>query len=54
MIKQMAWNIFKKTGNINSFLEFMQAKNIEDRINYDVNGEVDGNNKDKGNYNLRK
>ena len=32
MIKQMAWNTFKKTGNINSYLEFKQVKNIEENM----------------------
>ncbi len=55
MIKQMAWNTFKNTGNIDTFLEFVQVKNIEDKINNNLmNGEVDGNNQDKRNYNFRK
>ena len=29
MIKQMAWNTFKNTGNINTFLELKQIENIE-------------------------
>lgn len=29
MIKDMAWNLFKTTGDINSFLEFKQVENIE-------------------------
>lgn len=29
MIKDLAWNTFKKTGNINSYLEFVEAGNIE-------------------------
>ncbi|MBR2744624.1 MAG: hypothetical protein IKE01_04950 [Clostridia bacterium] len=29
MIKQIAWNTFKNTGNINTFLELMQLENIE-------------------------
>ena len=33
MIKQMAWNIFKNTGDINTFLELMEVTNIEKRIN---------------------
>ena len=27
MFKQIAWNTFKKTGNINTFMEFKQLKN---------------------------
>lgn len=29
MIKNIAWNTFKNTGNINTFLEFKQIKDIE-------------------------
>ena len=44
MIEKLAWNAFKNTGNINTFLELKQMENIE--IN--LNGEIDGTNKDKG------
>lgn len=29
MIENMAWNTFKQTGDINSYLEFKEVKNIE-------------------------
>ena len=29
MIKQMAWNTFKNTGDINTFLELVEVENIE-------------------------
>lgn len=29
MIKKIAWNTFKNTGDINSFLEFKQIETIE-------------------------
>jgi len=29
MIKKIAWNTFKNTGDINTFLEFRQIQNIE-------------------------
>ena len=29
MIKQIAWNTFKNTGNINTFMEFIEVENIE-------------------------
>ncbi len=29
MIKQMAWNTFKNTGSIDSYLELVQLENIE-------------------------
>ncbi len=48
MIKQIAWNTFKKTGDINTFLEFMELQNVEKNIN---KVEQYGNIQDKGNYN---
>ena len=32
MIKNIAWNTFKQTGDINSYLEFKEVKNIEDNM----------------------
>ena len=32
MIKKMAWNTFKNTGDINTFLEFKQIENVEQNI----------------------
>ena len=32
MIKDLAWNTFKKTGNINSYLEFVETENIEKQM----------------------
>lgn len=29
MIKQIAWNTFKNTGNINTFLELKQLQNLQ-------------------------
>ena len=29
MIKQLAWNTFKNTGDINTFLELVEVQNIE-------------------------
>ena len=39
MIKQMAWNTFKKTGNIDTFLELKQVIDVEENIkaeNYEI------------------
>ena len=52
MIKQLAWNTFKQTGDINTFLELMEVKDIEENIN--LNGEGNGNNKNEWNSNIRK
>ena len=32
MIKKMAWDIFKNTGNINTFLEYKQIVEVEKGI----------------------
>ena len=32
MIKKIAWDTFKKTGDIDAFLEFKQIKDIEENI----------------------
>ncbi len=42
MIKQMAWNTFKNTGDINTYLELLQFENIEKNI---VKNDIDNNNK---------
>ena len=61
MIKKLAWNTFKNTGNINTFLELMEVENVErdlqkNALNTQINYEKDiyGNNKDKGNNSFRK
>lgn len=50
MIKQIAWNTFKNTGDINTFLELMEVKNIEKNID----GGKDGNIQNKWDNNFRK
>lgn len=37
MIKNIAWNMFKNTGNIDAFLEFKQIKDIEDNNMFNEN-----------------
>ena len=32
MIKDLAWNTFKKTGDINSYLEFAQMEEMEKKM----------------------
>ena len=61
MIKKLAWNTFKNTGNINTFLELMEVENVErdlqkNALNNQINYEKDiyGNNKDKGDNSFRK
>ena len=50
MISKLAWNAFKKTGDINTFLEFIETKNIEENI---LEGQ-NGNSKDQRYYFKRK
>ena len=60
MIKNIAWNVFKNTGDINTFLELKQIENMEN--NNMVNGnnfssviqkvELNGNNKNQWNNNF--
>ena len=33
MIKKIAWNTFKNTGDINTYLELKQFENIENSLN---------------------
>lgn len=32
MIKKIAWDAFKKTGDIDTFMEYKQIENIENNI----------------------
>lgn len=56
MIKQMAWNTFKNTGSIDSYLELVQLENIEKNINQNKDGviKVDkyGNIQNEGDNNI--
>ena len=54
MIKQIAWNTFKNTGDINTFLELKQVKDIEESIkaeNYETIESKGSNNSRK--YSIR-
>ena len=37
MIKKIAWDTFKNTGDINSFLEFKQIEDIENSMKNNEN-----------------
>ena len=47
MIKNIAWNVFKNTGNIDTFLEFKQIRDIENGMllnnNFINEGEMPNN-----------
>ena len=48
MIKQIAWNTFKTTGNINTMLELLEVdktmRNIGNANNIEITNEIVGNN----------
>ncbi len=47
MLKRLAWNTFKNTGNIDTYLELTQVKDIEEnvaKVNEDGKFEGEGNN----------
>ena len=62
MIKKLAWNTFKNTGNINTFLELVEVENIEksllnttsDSSQINNKKELYGNNQNEGNSTFRK
>ena len=61
MIKKLAWNTFKNTGNINTFLELMEVENVEKSLldnesNNHISNKKDlyGNTKNEGNSTFRK
>ena len=43
MIKQLAWNTFKETGDIRTYLEFKEVKDIEEHIKSLDKGKKKGN-----------
>lgn len=60
MIKKLAWNTFKNTGNINTFLELIEVETLEKEIasnmlnNSNNKKDLYGNNKNEGNNTFRK
>lgn len=64
MIKKLAWNTFKNTGDINSYLEFAELENLEKNIennekniNKKIKNKTErkhGNSKNKRHSNSRK
>ena len=56
MIKKLAWNTFKNTGNIDTFMEFMAIQNLEKNIDVNENIKVNeyGDNKNQGFDNIGK
>lgn len=50
MIKKMAWNMFKNTGDINTFIELMQLEETEKYMKAVKDGDI----QNKGNNNIGK
>lgn len=51
MIKDIAWNMFKSTGSIDTFLELKEIENIENNIANIQKVDTNGNCENKGNNN---
>lgn len=51
MIKKIAWDTFKNTGNVDTFLELKQFQNIEEQIQLQK-AEQYGNDKNEWNNNF--
>ena len=58
MIKDIAWHLFKKTGNISTFLEYKDLEKQDNLLNIDNNsninknlGDIFGDSKNKGDSN---
>jgi len=41
MIKKIAWDTFKNTGDINAFLEYKQIENIENSLNINKSKDIE-------------
>ncbi len=51
MIKKIAWNTFKNTGDVNTFLELKEIQSLEEQIQ-GQKAEQNGNNKNEWNNNF--
>lgn len=40
MIKKIAWNTFKNTGNIDAFLEFKEIENIQNEMEKSIKDDL--------------
>ena len=54
MIKDIAWNMFKNTGNVDTFLELKQIENIQKNLANEQKVDIDGNDKNERNNNCGK
>lgn len=53
-IKNLAWNTFKQTGNIDTFMELLQVENMEKNIAKNIEETQYGNSENKGDNPFRK
>lgn len=53
MIKQIAWNTFKKTGDINTYLELKQVASLEQNMIQGIKADNYENSKNERNNNFR-
>ena len=54
MIKEIAWNTFKNTGSINTFLELKQIEQIQSNNMYNQKVNLNEYNKNEGDSDSRK
>ena len=55
MIKEIAWNTFKNTGSVDTFLELKQLENLEENnVILDQKVEANEYSKNEGDNNCRK
>jgi hypothetical protein len=50
MIKKIAWDTFKNTGDINAFLEFKQIENIENSLNLNKSKNIEKDSNKNGKH----
>ena len=50
MIKKIAWDTFKNTGDINAFLEYKQIENIENSLNINKSKDIEKDLNKNGKY----
>ena len=53
MIKKIAWDTFKNTGDVNTYLELKQIQNVEEQIQ-EQKVKQNGDNKNKWNNNRKR
>ena len=50
MVKKIAWNTFKNTGDINAFLELKQIENIENNLKINESKDLEDIKKELNKY----